>query len=233
MKFYKVLNNNQSCSSGSFDWTPYLPHDGQPGEWAPAFADVTVCDHGYHGTDAANIINFLDGNQLFEVETLDPEWHEDKQKFVCRSMRLVRQVDSYNEKTLRLFACWSVRQIWHLLTDERSRRAVEVAEKFANGEATAEELAAARDAASDAAWDAARDAARAAARAAAWAAARDAARDAASDAAWVAARVAARDAASDAARAAAWDAARATAWYAARDAQGKKLAEMLGLEVEP
>ena len=59
-----------------------------------------------------------------------------------------------DNKTLRLFACKCVREIWHLVTDERSCNAVEVAEKFAIGEATQEELAAA--------WAAARDAARAA-----------------------------------------------------------------------
>ena len=65
------------------------------------------------------------------------------------------------------------------MIDERSKNAVIIAEKFANGEATIDELIAARDAA----WDAARDAARDAAWDAAWAAARDAARDAAWDAA--------------------------------------------------
>ena len=86
------------------------------------------------------------------------------------------------DRLARLFACWCVRQVWHLLTDPRSRAVVETAERYAVGEATGEELAVARDAAGDAAWDAARDAAGDAARDAAWAAAWDAARAAARDA---------------------------------------------------
>jgi len=85
-----------------------------------------------------------------------------------------------DDKTLRLFACACVRQVWHLLTDDRSKNAVEVAERYANGQATDKELSAAWDAA----WDAMRDAAWDAVRAAAWAAACDAMRDAA----WGAAR---------------------------------------------
>ena len=82
-------------------------------------------------------------------------------------------------KEWRLFAVWCVRQVEHLLTDERSREALNVAERHANGQATDEELAAARDdactAALAAAWAAARDDACAAAWVAAWAAASDAA----------------------------------------------------------
>jgi hypothetical protein len=126
------------------------------------------------------------------------------------------------DREIRHYAVWCARQVEHLMTDQHSKDALDVAERFADGLATQEELGAARDAAGDAA--------KGAAWAVAWAAVWEAAGDAAGDVAWAAARAAAWAAAGGAARAAAWAAAGDVAWAAARDAawaaQEKKLREL-------
>ena len=68
-----------------------------------------------------------------------------------------------NEKDRIRFACWCVRQIWHLLKNERSKKVIEVAEAYCEGKATKEELMVAQDNARAAANTAANTAANAAA----------------------------------------------------------------------
>ena len=148
----------------------------------------------------------------------------------------LKAVDGY-DREIRLFAVWCARQVQHLMTDPRSIAALDVAERYAFGQATDDDLRKARGAATDAAWASAWASA-GVARAAAWAAAGGAvwgavwaARAAgaaaadAGNAAWAAARAAgdaaraaraaARDAAGDAAGTSAW-----VAWDAAREAVG-------------
>jgi hypothetical protein len=53
-------------------------------------------------------------------------------------------------RQLRLFACACLRRVWHLLSDERSRMAVETAERYADGLANHKDLIEARDEAREA-----------------------------------------------------------------------------------
>ena len=68
-----------------------------------------------------------------------------------------RAVKGYGREK-RLYAVWCTRQVEYLMTDQRSRDALDVAERFARGRATLEELTAAY-AAARAVYDAADDAA--------------------------------------------------------------------------
>lgn len=87
---------------------------------------------------------------------------------------LLLRNDFYTDKQLRLFAVWCAREVLKMVDnpDQRSINACDIAERYANGEATDEEL----DAARVTAWDAARATALVAAWYAAWASACDAAR---------------------------------------------------------
>jgi len=217
MKYYKILRDGRSCHGGELKWS--LPHDGKPGKWMPKIiGELVPCKNGYHLCRRSDIIKWLDA-EIYEAEYLG-EIVESDSKVVVRQARLLKKIDTWNDKTARLFAVWCAREALKLVDnpDPRSVEAVNVAERYANGQADDEDL----NAAWDAAWDAAWAAARAAARAAAWAAAEAAAEDAAWAAAWAAAGAAAE--------AAAWAAAEAAAWAATEDAQTEKLFEMLGEE---
>ena len=140
----------------------------------------------------------------------------------------LRAVEGY-DREIRLYAVWCARRVEHLLTDERSRETLDVAERYARGRATREELDAAAYAAADAA-DADTDGyAYAVAADAAYAAAR--ADTDAADAAYAAADAAAADAAYAAARVARADAAAAA--RVAQSAEFRRVCECVDAGRDP
>ncbi len=239
---YKILDTKgRPCNGGTGKW--FLPKGKKPAKWMPFIKDIVPCQSGYHLCRQKDLLGWL--NTTIWIAEDRGKRIITGDKVVVQQARLIKQLTTWNDYSARLFACDCARRVLSLFEkkhpkDNRPRQAIETAERFARGDATKKELAAAAwaagAAARAAAW-AARDAARAdawAAGAAAWAAAwaagaaawaaRDAraaawaARDA-RDAAWAAAGAAARDAAGDA------------AWAAARDAerewQTKRVREVL------
>ena len=164
----------------------FLPDDGrlangdgrqvQVGETLRIEGEPVLCKHGFHASEnILDALGYAPGALICRVR-LGGKIIEDADKAVAAERTVLWMANA--ERELRLFACWSVRNtpladgrtVWDLLADKRSQTAVEVAERYADGLATYDELAAARDAA----WDAARAASWNAAWAAAWNAAWDA-----------------------------------------------------------
>lgn len=92
--------------------------------WKPCYDPKRYLSEGWRGT-------------AIDILKHDTIPHDDKLWVVCRESVI-------DKKTLRLFAVWCARQVEHLMTDERSKDALNLAERFAHGEATDEELSAAR-----------------------------------------------------------------------------------------
>jgi hypothetical protein len=254
MKYYKVLDKNgYSCHGGEAEWSlPTRNADGTwtPGEWMPEVeGELKPCRNGYHVVTLEQLLDWL-GERIFEVEVGDEIVHEDN-KSVTRTCRLTRECTGWNERTARLFACDCAERVLYLFEarypdDDRPRKAIEIARRYAEGRATVWELNTARDAAWAAAeavaWEAgwgAREAVEDATLAAAWAVAWDASR-AALAAAWAVAW-AVEGAALAASRYAAWAAEEAVAWdwdasRAAREAERQwqvgRLGEILELVAE-
>ena len=176
MTYYKFLTDDNKGKYSGYDFTKYLPRDGKPGKWMRKIETPVMCERGYHCFAPEHILKWLDA-QLFEVEIKGRRVHGED-KTVAQQMRFIRKVDTWNDKSARLFACYCARDVLPLFEkncpgDNRPRVAIETSERYANGMATEEELSAARAAAwgasRAAAWDAALTAAWGAARAASWA----------------------------------------------------------------
>ena len=154
MKYYKFLTTENKGKYSEYDFTKYLPNGDKPGKWLRKRENIKMCERGYHCFAPEHILKWLEA-QLFEVEIKGRCVHGDD-KTVAQQMRFIRKVDTWNDKTARLFACYCARDVLPLFeakypNDNSPRAAIETAERYANGEATIDELSAAWAAATTAA----------------------------------------------------------------------------------
>lgn len=147
--FYKVLNADLTSRNGG-------THQWVVGEWAPEIAgDLIPCHNGYHFCQESDLLEWF-GPVICEAE-IGGQVLREGNKTVARTARIVRVLPAWNERTARLFACDCAERVLPVFErqypdDHRPRTAIETARRFAEGQATAEELATARAAA----WDAER-----------------------------------------------------------------------------
>lgn len=75
----------------------------------------------------------------------EAEWREARDPlFLLATLEPWAADEAISDRQLRLFACACSRRVWHLLTDER-RMDVELAERYADGQASEEEITARRE----------------------------------------------------------------------------------------
>lgn len=132
----------------------------EPGCVYSAVGPLVLCKNGMHASvRALDAIRYAPGPIVCRVRC-SGEIVSDDDKLVARHREVLWMADATT--ALRLLACRFVREtpladgrrVWDLLSDARSRAAVEVAERYAVGQATEKELDAARGAAWGAAWTA-------------------------------------------------------------------------------
>lgn len=152
---FKALDGRHATHGGEYKY--WLKR------WTPPIVDVNPCVRGYHLTRGPQLLEWL-GPDLYVAEA-DPDYPivDAGDKLVCGRVRIVEHLTTWNDRTARLFAadCAEAALLGERALgrepDGRLWTAVDVARRFANGDATWKELYAVRTAARYAAGAAARD----------------------------------------------------------------------------
>ena len=154
---YKALMKNGIGPYSNFQWP--LPKNGKPGKWVHTKGEIVICENGIHYCESElQLLDWLQ-EEIYEIEVKGKTIRDDD-KSASRSGRLVRKLDTWNERTARLFACDCAEHVLHIFhekypDDMRPDEAIETARRYAEGQATEQELEAAYRAAYSAAYRAA------------------------------------------------------------------------------
>ena len=154
MTYYKVLavDGVSPQHGGSGKW--FIPKGKRMGKWMPAIKDIQPCARGYHFVNIEQLPRWI-GPTLYEIEVRGQVIHEEY-KSVAEQARLIRKVETWNNKTLRLYAADCAERVLGLYEkqypeDDRPCKAIQAARDFANGLITKDAAYAAADAAAKAA----------------------------------------------------------------------------------
>jgi len=136
---FKVLGEKQnSCHGGDGRWAK--------NRWRTAEGGLKPCRNGIHYCRQDQLVRWL-GPQIWLFEDGTPDETLDAgDKMVTRKGRVVRQLDSWNEMTARLFAADCAEAVLHLIPESRREpftACVVAARGFARGEIDDRERAAA------------------------------------------------------------------------------------------
>jgi hypothetical protein len=140
-ELYKVTDTDgRSFHGGRGKWTK--------NRWRNVKGELVACENGLHLCRRQDLIYWL-GPVIWRAE-IDGELIEANDKVVARRARVVERLDTWNERTARLFAADCAERLLPLFekrhpNDDRPRKAIEAARAFARDEIGA----AARDAAGD------------------------------------------------------------------------------------
>ena len=132
--YYKVLAAD-GCSpahGGTGEW--FLPKGKHAGKWMPAVKPI-LCKSGYHFVTLNQLPHWI-GPTLYELEVRGKILRAND-KSVAAQARLIRRVDTWNEKTLRIFAADCAEHVLGIYekmypNDDRPRKAIQAARNFAN-----------------------------------------------------------------------------------------------------
>ena len=88
-QYFKFLTKEHTGGYSNFDWTPYLPKDGQPGEWTPAIeGELVDCRNGYHLCDETQILGSYVQAEMYEAEYVEIRPCADNDKHIQSLNRL-------------------------------------------------------------------------------------------------------------------------------------------------
>jgi hypothetical protein len=155
--YFKFFNAGMQATHGKSGGWP-LPNEAGD-NWTRGYKTIIPCKRGWHYCTVDHLSSWISPELWLCEPHPNAKVIVSGNKIVASQARLVRRVEEWNARTLRLFAADCAEHVLpHFATrypnDDRPRKAIEAARQYANGEighAIANAAASAASAAADAA----------------------------------------------------------------------------------